>query len=221
MLFRSNHTSNDKELLKQQNRIRFIQAAQELIENEDLEKVSIRRIAEKAGFHNSTIYLYFEDVDQLILLSSLKYFNEYSKALSELSTKDLTPLETFIKIWNFFVQTVFRKPKIFYNFFFGKHSENLTRIMKQYYELFPEEQEEYSPEIEDMYYGQNIHERCLRVLELLIGTDTRVNEETIGLINDINVSYFKYLLEQKCQNPSLDSDILKDKLLKMLHFIIS
>ncbi|MCI9491149.1 TetR/AcrR family transcriptional regulator [Lachnospiraceae bacterium 48-42] len=216
-----NHTSNDKELLKQQNRIRFIQAAQELIENEDLEKVSIRRIAEKAGFHNSTIYLYFEDVDQLILLSSLKYFNEYSKALSELSTKDLTPLETFIKIWNFFVQTVFRKPKIFYNFFFGKHSENLTRIMKQYYELFPEEQEEYSPEIEDMYYGQNIHERCLRVLELLIGTDTRVNEETIGLINDINVSYFKYLLEQKCQNPSLDSDILKDKLLKMLHFIIS
>ncbi len=93
--------------------------------------------------------------------------------------------------------------------------------MKQYYELFPEEQEEYSPEIEDMYYGQNIHERCLRVLELLIGTDTRVNEETIGLINDINVSYFKYLLEQKCQNPSLDSDILKDKLLKMLHFIIS
>ena len=216
-----NHTSNDKELLKQQNRIRFIQAAQELIENEDLEKVSIRRIAEKAGFHNSTIYLYFEDVDQLILLSSLKYFNVYSKALSELSTKDLTPLETFIKIWNFFVQTVFRKPKIFYNFFFGKHSENLTRIMKQYYELFPEEQEEYSPEIEDMYYGQNIHERCLRVLELLIGTDTRVNEETIGLINDINVSYFKYLLEQKCQNPSLDSDILKDKLLKMLHFIIS
>lgn len=216
-----NHTSNDKEHLKQQKRIRFIHAAQELIENEDLEKVSIRRIAEKAGFHNSTIYLYFEDVDQLILLSSLKYFNEYSKALSELSTKDLTPLETFIKIWNFFAQTVFRKPKIFYNFFFGKHSENLTRIMKQYYELFPEEQEEYSPEIEDMYYGQNIHERCLRVLELLIGTDTRVNEETIGLINDINVSYFKYLLEQKCQNPSLDSDILKDKLLKMLHFIIS
>ena len=215
-----NHTSNDKELLKQQNRIRFIHAAQELIENEDLEKVSIRKIAEKAGFHNSTIYLYFEDVDQLILLSSLKYFNEYSKALSELSTKNLTPLETFIKIWDFFAQTVFRKPKIFYNFFFGKHSENLTRIMKQYYELFPEEQEEYSPEIEDMYYGQNIHERCLRVLELLIGTDTRVNEETIGLINDINVSYFKYLLEQKCQNPSLDSDILKDKLLKMLHFMM-
>ena len=215
-----NHTSNDKELLKQQNRIRFIHAAQELIENEDLEKVSIRKIAEKAGFHNSTIYLYFEDVDQLILLSSLKYFNEYSKALSELSTKNLTPLETFIKIWDFFAQTVFRKPKIFYNFFFGKHSENLTRIMKQYYELFPEEQEEYSPEIEDMYYGQNIRERCLKVLELLIGTGTRVNEETIGLINDINVSYFKYLLEQKGQNPSLDSDILKDKLLKMLHFMM-
>lgn len=213
--------SNEKEILKQQNRIRFIQAAQELIESEGPQKASIRKIAEKAGFHNSTIYLYFEDVEQLILLASLKYFNEYSRALSELSTKNLAPSENFMTIWSFFARTVFARPQIFYNFFFGKYSDNLTEIIKLYYELFPKEQENYSPEIEDMYYGQNIKERCLKVLAMLKGSDTRVNEENIELINDISVSYLKYLLEQKCQNPALDSDILTDRLLKMLEFMLS
>ena len=216
-----NTHGNEKELLKQQNRIRFIGAAQELIENGGPENASIRKIAEKAGLHNSTIYLYFEDVDQLILLASLKYFNEYSKALSELSTKNLTPVQNFMTIWNFFAQTVFERPKIFHNFFFGKHSDNLKEIVKQYYELFPEEQEKYSPEIEDMYYGQNIQERCLKVLVPLADTGTRINSDNLELVNDIIVSFFKYLLEQKCQNPSLDSDILTEKLLKMLEFMIS
>ena len=216
-----NKENNEKELLKQQNRIRFIHAAQELIESEGPQKASIRKIAERAGFHNSTIYLYFEDVDQLILLASLKYFNEYSKALSELSTKNLMPSENFMTIWDFFARTIFARPQIFYNFFFGKHSDNLTEIIRQYYELFPEEQDNYTPEIEDMYYWRNIKERCLKVLAMLKGAGMRVNEENIEMINDISVSYLKYLLEQKCQNPSLDSDILTDKLLKMLKFMLS
>ena len=44
------------EELKIQNKIRFIEAAQALIDEDGLEKISIRKIAERAGFHNSTIY---------------------------------------------------------------------------------------------------------------------------------------------------------------------
>ena len=56
---------NQKEELRTQNMIRFIEAARELIDQEGLESLSIRKIAEKAGFHNSTIYLYFRDMDHL------------------------------------------------------------------------------------------------------------------------------------------------------------
>lgn len=210
----------EKEQLKQQNMIRFIEATQELIDTNGLEKVSIRKIADKAGFHNSTIYLYFHDVNQLILLASLKHFAEYSKALSELSTKNLTPSERFIYIWQFFADTVFQKSQIFYNFFFGKHSGDLSVIMKQYYELFPEEKPQYSKEIEEMYYGKNIHERCLQILTPIVAEENRLTGENLNMVNDITVSYLKSLLEQKCQNPELDSDILKDKLIQSLRFII-
>lgn len=212
--------NNEKELLKQQNTIRFIKATQELLELEGVENISIRKIADRAGFHNSTIYLYFKDVNELILLASLKYFNNYSHNLSKLSLQNLTPREHFFSIWNFFGQTVFEKPNIFYNFFFGKHSDNLTETIKQYYELFPEEQETYSPEIQHMYYGKDIRERCMQILIPLAESDSNIKENDLETINEITVSYLKYLMSQKCQNPSLDSDMLKNKLIRVLEFII-
>ena len=78
---------------KRKNGIAFVEATQALIDSEGLERISIRKIADKAGFHNSTIYLYFKDVNQLILLASLKHFNEYSKKLSEYSTMIAGPTD--------------------------------------------------------------------------------------------------------------------------------
>ena len=104
------------EELKIQNKIRFIEAAQALIDEEGLEKISIRKIAERAGFHNSTIYLYFRDMDELVMLATMKHFDQYSQALSRLSTQNLSAADTFLAIWSFYGHTVFRKPQIFYNF---------------------------------------------------------------------------------------------------------
>lgn len=212
--------SNEKDNLKRENTIRFIEAAEELIDEYGIENVSVRKIAEKAGFHNSTIYLYFTDSDQLLLLASLKHFNEYSRALSRLSTKDFDSKENFYFIWRFFIESMYRKPHIFYNFFFGKHSDDLTKIMRQYYDLFPDKDAEFSPVIEDMYYGKNIQQRCLRILLPLVDLDNRVTAENLGIINDIIVSSLKYKLEQKCQNPELDSDILTRELMQIIEHVI-
>lgn len=116
----------EKDLTKQQNTIRFIEAAQELIDSEEL-KVSIRKIAEKAGFHNSTIYLYFKDVDELILLASLKHFGGYSTALARQNRQSMTAYENFLSIWKFFSESAFDKPEIFYNF----SLENTARILQR------------------------------------------------------------------------------------------
>lgn len=105
-----NNMGNEKENQKRQNTIRFIEATQELIETDGLKNLSIRKIADKAGFHNSTIYLYFKDIEELILLASIKYFNEYSKNLSELSSWKLRPREHFLSVWDFSRRLFFRIP---------------------------------------------------------------------------------------------------------------
>lgn len=211
----------NKDLQKKQNTIRFIEAAQVLIDEIGLKQVSIRKIAEQAGFHNSTIYLYFKDIDELILLASLKHFNGYSTALANQSKEENSPYESFLAIWKFFAQSAFEKPEIFYNFFFGKHSENLTDVFERYYELFPDEKTIYRVDIRSMYFGRNIYERCRLILKPLLGEpEIRMTEENLDMINDVTVGYLKYLLEQKCQDPKIPAESLSKKLLSMIKYMI-
>lgn len=207
----------EKDEEKRKNAITFVEATQELIDTEGPEKVSIRKIAEKSGFHNSTIYLYFKDADQLILLASLKHFNAYSKKLAELSGIIASPTDKFLAIWTAFGQTVFQSPLLFRNFFFGKYSGNLTPIITQYYRLFPEEKIHYSQEIEDMYYGNDIYDRCLKILQPLTEVEsTLVTPENLDLVNKIIIACLKQLLDQMCKYPELDPDEVNDRLMQMI-----
>ena len=74
----------------------FVLATREMIENEDFDNIHIRRIADKAGFHNSTLYSYFKDSEYLISLASVKVFEEYSHSLAELSKRNLSEYENFM-----------------------------------------------------------------------------------------------------------------------------
>lgn len=207
----------EKDAEKRKNAIAFVEATQALIDTDGLEKISIRKIAEKAGFHNSTIYLYFKDANQLILLASLKHFNDYSHKLAEFSSMIASPTDKFLAVWQAFGKTVFGKPHIFRNFFFGKYSDNLTPIINLYYRLFPEEKPAYTREIEEMYFGGNISDRCLQILKPLMSVEsTLVTEENVELVNTITVACLKQLLDQACTDPALDPDDINDQMIQMI-----
>lgn len=206
---------------KRENLILFIKVTQQLMEAEGIEKVSIRKIAASTGFHNSTIYLYFKDLDELIMLASIMHFQEYNEALEQQSHKHTDAYGNFYAIWECFAESAFQYPCIFYNFFFGKYSDDLPPFLNIYYDLFPAERNLYSADIEAMYFGKNYTERCMKILLPLAGDErTCVTAENVELINEISVSICKDLLSQKCTAPHLDSLALKKKMLDMLHFLL-
>ncbi|RHU98051.1 TetR/AcrR family transcriptional regulator [Dorea sp. OM07-5] len=213
------NANNSKELQKKQNTITFINATTEMIEELGIEHISIRKIAEKAGFHNSTIYLYFKDLDELLLLASMKFFQEYSHSLSLLSKTATTSSETFIKIWDYFLTTVFKWPNLFFNFFYGKRSDDLTPYMNHYYELYPEERNEYTDDIHNMYYGKNIEERSSNLLKTVLNETDKVTADNMDMVNEIIVSYCKYKLEQKRANMDLDNTKLKNECLHVISYV--
>ena len=211
------------ETLRRQTKIGFIEAATELIDEYGIENVTIRMISQKFGLHNSTIYRYFRDADQLLLLASLKYFSEYSHTLYELSSSDWNAKENFYFVWDCFTTSMLKQPQIFYHFFFGKHGADFSQLTEEYYDLFPEErddeQNDYLPNLY-MSCGADIIERCLTILQPLVSTDTKVNAENLQMINELTVSYMRYILYQKCQDPELDSDMLKKKMMDSLHYLV-
>ncbi len=204
--------NKEKDEQKRQNAIRFINAAQEMIETDGIENISIRKIAEKAGFHNSTIYLYFKDLDELTLLASMKYFREYNQALDELNKKNAPPEDNFICIWDYYMEASLKNAKIFYNFFFGKRSNDLTAIVQKYYEYFPEERKPFSDLIEAMYYGKDFTKRSIIILLPLVELDTnKITPDNTAMINDLIIAYSKHLLELKCRKPETeDAGLLED-----------
>ena len=92
------------DMQKRENLIHFIKITQQIIEAEGIRKVSIRKIAALSGFHNSTIYLYFSDLDELIMLASITRFQQYSAALERQSEKQADAYDNFFNIWECFCE---------------------------------------------------------------------------------------------------------------------
>lgn len=131
---------NQKELNKdiQTKRIMnyFISATAEIIEKEGFDKVTIRKIANKAGYNSATIYNYFEDLSHLIFFASMSMVKKYTDALPGYLEKAKTPLEKYFLIWECFCKYSFESPQIYYAVFssnLGTHPIN----MHKYYEYSP------------------------------------------------------------------------------------
>lgn len=209
------------DLTKQTNLITFIKTTQQLMETEGLKNVSIRKIAALSGFHNSTIYLYFRNLDELVMLASIKQFQKYSEDLERQSASHSDAYSIFYAIWECFCESAFQFPDVFYNFFFGSCSEDIYEYLNTYYTLFPEERHTYSSDIESMYFGRNYTERCMRILKTIKDLDnTNVSDDSIEYINRLSVSYCKDLLQYKCQHPEADNAILQKRFMDALHYLV-
>lgn len=63
----SERESNNKQDIKfQRVRTYFVQAAKEIIQNEGVENISVRKVADLAGYSYTTIYNYFTDINELL-----------------------------------------------------------------------------------------------------------------------------------------------------------
>ena len=203
----------------------FVIATREMIESGDFEHIHIRKIAEKAGFHNSTIYSYFKDSEYLIALASVKAFEQYSRSLAELSSKNLSEYENFYEIWRVFCLNAFKFPEIYNHFFFGKHSDDLTSIFEEYYSIFPDEEQKLSDNIHNMYVGKNLNIRCYEILKPLANLgNNRLSENNLTIANNLIIASFKGFLEQALVCKSADNPVMADELtsqfMDTLRFII-
>lgn len=68
----------------------FIQATKEMLKGEGLKSVSVRKIADRAGYSYATMYNYFKDVQELIF-HCVKDFQEECREMVESGTAVQTP----------------------------------------------------------------------------------------------------------------------------------
>ncbi len=182
-----------RDLKKKRTMRYFIDAAQAILDEEGLDGLTIRKVADRAGYNSATLYSYFENLEHLAFYASLKYLKNYLMLLEEMHLPK-NALERFTVIWRCFATEAFQHPDYFYNIFYAPHSFVFNDSMRRYYEIYPEELENISEDLLPMLQGSSIydrdHEALKRCAEQGYFAEARIPE-----INDILVLLFEsYLL---------------------------
>jgi AcrR family transcriptional regulator len=78
---------NNKEIQEQRMKGYFIQATKNILKGEGLKALSVRKIAEQAGYSFATMYNYFRDVNELVFLCASDFQEECREFVDEKTKK--------------------------------------------------------------------------------------------------------------------------------------
>ena len=178
----------------------FVKATIEIIQESGVDEVSIRSVSSRAGYSSATLYLYFNDLNELLSLASVFYFRNYVRDIAKTCpTGECSAEEIYRYTWETFIRHALNKPEIYLNLFFGPSSDSLDEMVREYYELFPEELENV-PEgpVLGMLEAGRLHVRNRAVL-VPYAEEIGMPESEVDLANEITVAYFREVLERACK----------------------
>ncbi|EML6499431.1 TetR/AcrR family transcriptional regulator [Clostridioides difficile] len=210
----------NKELQKKRILMYFIEAAQNIMENEGIENITLRKVADMAGYNSSTLYKYFKNLDHLISFASIKYFKDYNLNISRCIENVNDEYKKYIIMWKLFCKHSFDNAQAFYQVFFNLSSDELSYITKQYYDMFPEDLGIHDSDISLMITGESIQERNKILLNNLVDTGY-IPAKDLDIINDIIISFYQNLLFlKKNTGKNSDDDELTMKMISSIEYII-
>lgn len=173
----------------------FIEATMRIIKEEGLQAVTIRKVANLAGYTSATLYNYFDNLGHLIFLANMNYLEEYNNNLIECVSDCKNPIEVYMSVCKCFSLHAYDKPEIFELLFFSQNTEKYEEYTDQYYELYPEADNSKQPKVLDrMFHINNLHSRSFTMLKECIDAGY-IKKEKAEDFNDICLRFNKTILQ--------------------------
>lgn len=139
-------------LIKKQRVMRyFIDAAREIANEEGLSGVTIRSVADRAGYNSASLYNYFENLNQLMAFTSIDLVADWLHELTGIMEGDGDALDKYIMGWKTFSQHSFRDPTGFAYIYASENTDMVIKYFEEYFEIFPEPCENIPEDILNLY----------------------------------------------------------------------
>lgn len=177
----------------------LIETTEYLIQDEGFEAVTLRKIADETGYNSATIYNYFKDLNELLLYSSVKFLRGYNRELSAEINDSMNAVERYVCVFRIFCKHTFSRPEIYYNMFYGKHGKDLGEILRNYYQMFPEELGNYDDAVTSMLFCGDIFERE-HYITAPIWKDGFATREDVYRLAEIAIYTHEFLLKELCEH---------------------
>lgn len=175
----------------------FVNATKKIIETEGMDSVSIRRVSSAAGYSSATLYLYFEDIHELVTMSLISSLDSYVSDIIRSTPENESSKDEYLRTWRVFCTHALTIPSVFLNLFFGPQSDKMDVIAKKYYELFPDELEHASGRMLEMFASGSLSSRNHVILDSF-AAELGLSEEETSLANDLTIAYFHSFLLNAC-----------------------
>lgn len=189
----------------------FIEATHQIIEKEGIDHVTIRKVADIAGYNSATLYNYFEDLDHLIFFASIKYLKEYTLNLPDYIKYSKNSFDKYLSIWKCFCTYSFKKPKRYYSIFFDKYSTSINHAIEKYYSIFSEELGKPFDYLLPMILNEDIYSRNMIILAPC-ASEGFIKKEYLDEINEMTILIYQGMLLKiinKQVNYSMDEAVEK------------
>lgn len=125
--------------MSQEKKRAFVEITYNILKEEGPEGIKIRRLANELNCTSTVIYRYFNNLDHLIALASIRFFNEYIIDFRNMVSDPqiLTdPYGLNLKMWDCLARHAFKNIPVYENLFFGKYQHSLGEVIFEYYQLF-------------------------------------------------------------------------------------
>lgn len=167
----------------------FVDAAQKIIENDGIKNVTIRKVADLAGYNSATLYNYFKNLNHLLYFASMKYLMYYIYSLPSYIKSSYSASEKLLKVWECFLYNSYNNPDIYNTIFFNEFN-NISATMNEYYEIYPEELSVEVDELFPMILQDNIYDRNSVLLDGCI-KENLFKEEDKTEINEMIILIYR------------------------------
>ena len=179
----------------------FLRCTRKIQEQEGFDQVSTRKVAGYAGFTSTNIYLYFHDLDEMLMLAGMASWESCFRALDAAPASGPGSGQAYLDCWRILGQHSFRSPAYFFHFFFTAHGLPVPEMIHRYYtEIYPE-----LPAASDgtaLRMERASDPRTLLLRHFLpLCRRAGIPDADAAVLNEFLFSYFRTLLEQAVQAP--------------------
>lgn len=182
--------------LNPERKIKYVQITSEILEEEGIEGVTIRKVAARAGCTSAVLYKHFENKEHLIMLASTKFLEPYIiEFMKQTVRKDITSIQMDLLLWKCFIYEAFKNKPYYELMFFSDQKDMLEECVYEYYQMFPEVQRHFDGFAASIIFSNNLSEREFIRLRRAANAGL-ITMENASLLGRLSVAVFNGIFTQ-------------------------
>ena len=177
----------------------FVEATVEIIEEEGIKHVTIRKVADRAGYNSATIYNYFSELSHLIFFASMKMLKSYTDDVTIYINEGKNSYEKYMLAWICFCKHSFERPDLFHAVFIKDLGKQPDKLIENYYEIYPADLVNVPEQLKSILFERSMTKRGKSFLTSA-ANEGHIKEESVDEVNEMTILIWQGMLTNILNN---------------------